>query len=304
VNDISGLIFDIKRYAIHDGPGIRTTVFFKGCPLRCQWCHNPESFSAKSQLMYRANRCIACGQCVQACPEKAIQRQEDGKISISWPRCTACRACVKVCPCGALELVGKKMTVTQVMQEITKDVIFYDQSGGGVTFCGGEPLAQPEFLLALLKQCRKMNIHTAVDTSCFAKREIISDIMDMTDLFLCDIKHQDSFKHKEFTGVENTIILDNIRYLSENGRSIVIRIPIIPGFNDQPETIESLGKLIKEMKNIQRIDLLPYNSGGCHKSERIGLDYSLKEIREPDSKVMRNLADILETMGFKVHIGG
>jgi pyruvate formate lyase activating enzyme len=303
VSDISGFIFDIKRYAIHDGPGIRTTVFFKGCPLHCLWCHNPESLSFKAQLMYRANRCIACGQCVQACPEKAIQPREDG-ISILWPRCTACGACVTVCPGGALELVGKKMTVSQVMQEISKDILFYDQSGGGVTFCGGEPLAQPEFLVALLKQCRKLNIHTTIDTSCYAKREILCDIVDMTDLFMCDIKHPDSAKHKEFTGVENTIILDNIQYLSDKGRSILIRIPFIPGFNDQPETIENIGKLVKQMKNIHQIDLLPYNSGGWHKSERIGLDYTLQNIREPNDTTMESYAGILRKMGFKVHIGG
>jgi pyruvate formate lyase activating enzyme len=303
VSEISGFIFDIKRYAIHDGPGIRTTVFFKGCPLRCRWCHNPESLSAKPQLMYRANRCIACGQCIQACPEKALQ-QEDGKISILWPQCTACGACVTVCPSGAMELVGKTMTVKQVMQEISKDVLFYDQSGGGASFCGGEPLAQPEFLLALLMQCRKLNIHTTIDTSCYAKREIIDDILDMTDLFMCDIKHPDSVKHKEFTGVENTLILDNIRYLSEKARSVLIRIPIIPGFNDQPETIESTGKLVKQMKNIHQIDLLPYNSGGWHKSQRIGLEYALKDVHEPDGKAMEILADILKNMGFKVHIGG
>jgi pyruvate formate lyase activating enzyme len=254
--------------------------------------------------MYRANRCIACGQCLQACPEKALQRREDGKIFVLWQRCTACGACCHVCPSGAMENVGKMMTVAEVIQEIAKDIIFYDQSGGGVTFCGGEPLAQPEFLRELLYRCRTLDIHTAVDTSCYAARDAIDSILDMTDLFLCDIKHPDAAKHRKFSGVENTLILDNIRYLAQKGKPIIIRIPVVPGFNTQPETIESIGKLVSQMKSIRRIDLLPYNGGGRHKSERIGVKYSLEDLPEPESQTMRGLANILEKMGFEVHIGG
>jgi pyruvate formate lyase activating enzyme len=302
VSDITGIIFDIKRYAINDGPGIRTTVFFKGCPLRCLWCHNPESISGSPQLMHRVSRCISCGQCIQACPESAVTRHAG--ISILWQRCTNCGACVHVCPAGAMEMVGKTMTVDAVMQEVGKDIIFYDQSGGGVTFCGGEPLAQPEFLRELLTRCQQMNIHTALDTSCYAERKIIDSVIDKVNLFLCDIKHPDSAKHREFVGVENTIILENIRYLAQKGKPIIIRVPVVPGFNDQPETIEAIGKLVGQMKGIHRIDLLPYNSGGWNKAQRMGADYALKGIREPDSQTMRNLAKILEDMGFEVHIGG
>jgi pyruvate formate lyase activating enzyme len=203
-----------------------------------------------------------------------------------------------------MEMVGKTMTAEDVMREVSKDIIFYDQSGGGVTFCGGEPLAQPDFLRELLTRCQKMNIHTTVDTSCHAERKIIDSIIDGVNLFLCDIKHPDSAKHKELTGVDNTIILDNIRYLAGKGKSIIIRVPVVPGFNDQPETIETIGKLVGRMKGIHQIDLLQYNSGGSNKALRIGADYALRDMQEPDGQTMRSLAGILGNMGFEVHIGG
>ncbi|HML74669.1 MAG TPA: glycyl-radical enzyme activating protein [Anaerohalosphaeraceae bacterium] len=299
----TGIIFDIKRYSINDGPGIRTTIFFKGCPLHCLWCHNPEGISFKAQLMHRPSRCIQCGRCVLVCPHKALEIQ-DKKVIISWEKCTGCGRCVTECPSGAMELVGKSVTADEVMKEIIKDIVFFDQSDGGVTFCGGEPLAQPKFLFELLSRCRAMDIHTTVDTSCYAPRAVLEQIMDKTSLFLCDIKHPDSAKHKEFTGVENAIILDNIRFLAEKRKPVIVRIPVIPGFNDHPETINTIGKLVADMKNIHQIDLLPYNTGGQSKSQRMGKQYQMPGIQEPSGLNIKELADILITMGYKVHAGG
>jgi pyruvate formate lyase activating enzyme len=203
-----------------------------------------------------------------------------------------------------MELVGKSVTSDEVMKEIIKDIVFFDQSGGGVTFCGGEPLAQPEFLFELLSRCRAMDIHTTVDTSCYALRAVLEQIMDKTSLFLCDIKHPDSAKHKEFTGVENATILDNIRFLAEKRKPVIVRIPVIPGFNDQPEMIKTIGKLVADMKNIHQIDLLPYNTGGQSKSQRMGKQYPMSGIQESSDLNIKELADILITMGYKVHAGG
>lgn len=203
-----------------------------------------------------------------------------------------------------MELVGKSVTVDEVMKEMIKDIVFFDQSGGGVTFCGGEPLAQPDFLYELLSRCRAMDIHTTVDTSCYAPRGVLERIIDKTNLFLCDIKHPDSAKHYEWTGVENAIILDNIRFLAQKKKPVIIRIPVIPGFNDQPETIKTIGTLVADMKNIHQIDLLPYNTGGHSKSQRLGKPYKMSGIQEPSGLNIKELAAVLRTMGYKVHTGG
>jgi pyruvate formate lyase activating enzyme len=312
-----GFVFDIKRYAIHDGPGIRTTVFFKGCPLKCQWCHNPESWKAAPEVALRTSRCKKCGQCVRLCSQNAISF--DGDLPKTDPeKCTLCGECIEPCPGGAREIIGSQTTVGEVMAEIEKDVIFYDQSGGGVTFSGGEPLAQPEFLIALLNQCRNKGIHTAVDTSCYAR----GDVLDMVarasspckhgqdgratkpDLFLCDIKHMNSETHRQFTGVENTLILDNIRRLSEQGRRIIIRIPIIPGFNDDATNIEATAGFAATLSGVKKIDILPYNRGGSEKSMRLAGGAKIMRTETPSDRKMNAIAERLGGYGFKVKIGG
>lgn len=298
-----GLVFDIKKYAIHDGPGIRTTVFFKGCPLNCLWCHNPESRRADLELGFRKGRCLGCGQCVEECSQEAISLVENHAVTDA-ERCIFCGRCPDVCPACAREIIGSEMTVGEVMDEVEKDVIFYDQSDGGVTFSGGEPLMQPDFLLALLNQCRELNIHTAVDTSCYAEPEIIESVVGITDLFLCDIKHMNNEMHKRFTGVENNLILENIRGISQTGKKMIIRIPIIPDFNDDPENIEATGEFTASLEGIGRIDILPFNRGGLEKSTRLTGEIESMQLDAPDQEQMSLIAESLKKYVFEVHIGG
>ena len=300
---MTGFVFDIKKYAIHDGPGIRTTVFFKGCPLYCKWCQNPEGWKRHPELGFRRNRCIRCGQCVETCTHKAITSVDDQPVT-DVNICNLCGECVDACMAGAREIIGRQITVSEVMAEVEKDVVFYDQSGGGATFSGGEPLMQPEFLLALLNQCQVQQIHTAVDTSCYAEPEIVERISKNTDLFLCDLKHMDSEKHERFTGVGNNLILDNIKRLSEAGKEIIIRLPVIPGFNDDQANIEATGKFAASLPRLGGIDILPYNRGGMEKSSRLSSDTRLMQAETPDEEKMNSIAKSLDNFGLEVKIGG
>ncbi|MBN2591961.1 MAG: glycyl-radical enzyme activating protein [Sedimentisphaerales bacterium] len=301
--ETKGLVFDIKRYAIHDGPGIRTTVFFKGCPLQCLWCHNPESWKNQVELGFRKSRCVGCGQCAEVCPREAISFVENRPVTDAQ-KCMLCGRCVDVCIAGAREIIGRQITVSEVMAEVERDIIFYDQSGGGVTFSGGEPLMQPDFLVVLLNQCRVMNIHTAVDTSCYAEPEIVESVAERADMFLCDIKHMDSEMHERFTGVGNDLILENIRCLSQAGKKIIIRIPIIPGFNDDPENIEATGEFTASLPVVGRIDILPFNRGGIEKSARLTGENKSMLTETPDEEQMSLIAQSLSKYVFEVNIGG
>ena len=299
--DIKGFIFDVKRYAIHDGPGIRTTVFFKGCPLQCQWCHNPESWNIYQELGFRRSRCIKCGRCFEICKNGAITLTEDGPVT-DENRCRLCGECVNVCIVGAREIIGWQATVNETMSEVEKDIIFYDQSGGGVTFSGGEPLMQPEFLLALLSQCQERGIHTAVDTSCYAEPGIVKKISEKTDLFLCDLKHMNNEMHKRFTGVGNKLILDNIRRLSDAGNKIIIRVPIIPGFNNDKANIEVTAEFVASLPDVNGVEILPYNQGGQEKSNRLISAIQIMKTAVPDKEEMNFILKNLSKYNFEVKI--
>ena len=271
---ITGNISDIKRYAINDGPGIRLTIFFKGCPLSCAWCHNPETHSPQSELMYIFKRCIRCGECVKACPQKALTLVNH-RIVRDPELCNLCGICTEVCPTLALEMVGEQMTPDQLMARIEQDRIFFDESGGGVTFSGGEPLMQPEFLLEMLQRCKAAGIHTVVDTSGCGKIEDLLKIAPLTDLFLFDIKLATPEKHLKWTGAKMEEIHSNLRQLAASGAKIIFRMPMINGINCDQENIEKSAELIAALPGGNLvIELLPYHDIAQKKYEQLNREYA------------------------------
>lgn len=299
---LQGLIFDIKKYSIHDGPGIRTTVFFKGCPLRCAWCHNPEGQSSHAALMVRANRCILCGECQAACPQGAIHM--DGTAVTERKECLACGECVQVCYSGARERIGRQMTVRQVMADALRDLPFYEQSGGGVTFSGGEPLSQPDFLLELLRACREQEVHTALDTCGYAPWSAFESILEHTDLFLYDLKLMDERRHKQVTGVSNQRILRNLTHLSEQGARLRVRIPLIPGVNDGEENLRSTAQFLASLPQLEGIELLPYHDIAQGKYEALGLPYLFHDLNPISPAQVQRWAEVLGSTGLPIFPGG
>jgi pyruvate formate lyase activating enzyme len=299
-----GLIFDIKRYAIHDGPGIRTTVFLKGCPLRCQWCHNPEGQESNPEIMVRSSRCVEeCQDCISQCPQSAISKQ-GGIISVDQSKCDFCGICRDVCVYDAIDIVGREVDVQDVVDEIEKDRIFFDESGGGISFSGGEPLMQDDFLEALVEEFKRREMRVTVDTCGYAPFDVLDRIRENVDLFLYDIKIMDDTKHKEYTGASNQLIIENLRKLSEKGAPIAVRIPIIPGVNDDEENIQSIAKFLLSLDNIKHINLLPFHSGGIEKYKRLGKKTQAKTVEPPSREKIERIKKILEDSGFLVKIGG
>jgi pyruvate formate lyase activating enzyme len=295
-----GVVFDIKHYAIHDGPGIRTTVFLKGCPLDCAWCHNPESKHPQPEFMWWPTRCIGCRSCVEGCPEGAVNLGD--KLVIDEEKCVGCGACVEVCYAEALELVGREMSVEEVMEEVRRDSEFYRESGGGVTFSGGEPLTQPLFLAEMLMACKREGFHTAVDTSGQADPATLEKIMDHTDLFLYDVKHMDPEQHRKYTGTSNEQILLNLSLLK--GRAVVVRVPLVPGVNDDEENIRCMGEYVSGL-GFSDLCLLPYHKVGAEKAQRLNRETGPQFVAEaPTEESLDWLRGVLTEYGLTVKIGG
>ncbi len=299
---LEGLIFDIKRFASDDGPGIRTTVFFKGCPLNCIWCHSPESISRQPELVFYESRCIKCGKCVAVCAYQAQYFTEKGKRKIDRTKCQTCGKCCEACYAGALEMKGNYLGVKEIYDEIEKDVIFFVNSGGGVTLSGGEPTLQSAFVVSLLRKLKKNGIHTALDTCGFVKWEILEELVPYVDLFLYDIKHMDAEKHIEYTGVSNQLILENLEKLAGAGKEILLRVPLVPGYNDSETNIVSIVRCAKKL-HLGEIDFLPYNEIAEAKYEWVGKSYALEHLKGCKNEKLGKIEKIAETKGLKIKIG-
>ncbi len=300
---IKATIFALKRYALHDGPNIRTTIFFKGCPLSCHWCHNPEGIDFNISVITRGGTCVGCGECVVNCLNEALLLTDRG-ICRDDGLCSLCQNCVTTCPALAHESTGWQMTTEQLMQEIQKDEPFYDQSGGGVTISGGEPLSQPEALLALLQGCAARGTHRSVDSSAFAPTKTLLRVAEYTNLFLIDLKHMDTARHRRYTGVTNELILHNLQQLSAGGHPVRVRLPLIPGVNDDRNNIHATGAFVAKCKSVEGIDVLPYHPSATAKYKKLGRQYKGTQFTTPTQEQLNNTVALLKQYLSDVRIGG
>ncbi len=298
---LTGTIFDIKRYALYDGPGIRTTVFLKGCPLACWWCHNPESQAPETELLIRANRCTRCGACAEICPQDAIYLEATTSMT-DRTRCERCGRCVETCFSGARDLVGREIPLAELLREVERDTPFHDASGGGVTFSGGEPLLQAEFLAAALRACREREIHTVVDTCGYALWEVFEGLRRDVQLFLYDLKLLDDDRHVFYTGVSNALILRNLRTLSERGARIIVRVPLIPGVNDDVESLQQLGAFMASLPQRHLVELLGYHDIAGAKYAALGREYLLAGVPVPAPEALEAACRTLEARGVEVRL--
>jgi len=301
MSKVTGLVFDVKHFAVHDGPGIRTTVFLKGCPLRCKWCHSPESQSPRVEIAFHPDLCIGCGACVEVCPTGA---QTMGSEKIRRELCRRCGRCAEACYAGALVKIGDYVSVEDVLREVEKDDLLYETSGGGVTLSGGEPAAQPRFASALLRALRGRGYHTALDTCGHAEWETLRGLLDDVDLVLYDLKHMDPAVHEELTGVSNTLILSNLRKIARRGSpTLVVRVPVIPGYNDSADNIDTMGRFLGDL-NIEAVKLLPYHRLGVPKYAALGREYPLPHLQPPSVETLEWIRGALEARGLKVIMEG
>jgi len=286
---IEGLIFHVQRFSLQDGPGLRSTVFLKGCPLACTWCHNPESQNPEPELFTVESRCFHCGACKGVC---------------SNPECRSCGLCVEACPSGARQMAGRRVRSGQLLEELLRDRLFFDQSGGGVSFSGGEPLMQADFVCELASALKGQGVHTALDTCGFARREDLLRVAACVDLVLYDLKLIDEARHQEATGESSALILANLEALSQVHSAIRIRVPIIPGLNDDEGNLEATARIAARTRGLRRVDLLPYHANGAAKFGRLGKSYSLDAVRAPSAERMEEIAGRFRARGIEVCIGG
>ncbi len=284
---VKGTVFDVQRFSVHDGPGIRTTVFLKGCPLRCLWCHNPESQRLQPEVFFQPANCLDCRRCFSACPEQALDRDRPARVIRN--RCTGCGECAAVCVTEALTMTGQEMMVEEVMDRIDRDAAFYATSGGGVTLSGGDPIAQVQFSVEILRRCQEKGYHTCVETSGQAPWSDLARILAHTDLVLYDIKAIDDRAHRRFTGVSNRRILDNARRAAELGKAMVLRVPVVPGCNDDPANLEATARFAASLPGCPAVELLPYHQMAESKYDRLGRVYSLKGLKPPSAESMEVL---------------
>lgn len=288
-----GLIFDIQKFCVSDGPGIRTTVFLKGCPLNCAWCHNPESKKKKIEIFYNPQKCVLCQRCASVCPSGAHEVSSTAHTFLR-EKCTSCTLCADACPTKALEVVGRLVSVQEVLEEVLKDKIFYETSDGGVTLSGGEPMYQFDFTLSLLKSCKENGLHTAMETCGFAPSENYKDVAPFVDLFLFDYKLFDPELSKKYTGADNELILKNLALLDSLDKKIILRCPIIPDINDCDEHFAKIAKTANKHKNIIEINVEPYHPLGIGKAEKLDVEYSIKASSPSKSDVQRYIDKIKE----------
>jgi pyruvate formate lyase activating enzyme len=297
VSDIKGRVFNIQRYSLHDGPGIRTVVFLKGCPLSCVWCCNPESIEPSPHITFNRDKCLGDGRCIEVCPTGA--RNSEGYHP---ERCNFCGRCVDICPTGALELIGREMTVTELLREVEKDRLFYESSGGGVTLSGGEVLAQKRFAVGFLTELKRHMLHTAIETTGFAPWESLLEVARACDLVLYDLKHMDPELHRSYTGVTNERILENAEKLAKIKNELIFRVPLIEGVNIEESNIRSLAEFIVRTR-VMDVHLLPYHRLGESKYSKLGRAYAC-EGATPDQEAVNSVRRILESYGLVVQVGG
>lgn len=302
----TGLVSDFQRFSIHDGPGIRTIVFLKGCPLHCAWCANPETVCPRPEIMLIPHNCIGCGRCYGVCPTNCFS-ESDGRVSsVDRDKCLLpeCGRCQHVCYANAINISGRYLTVAEIMDVVMKDSEFYERTGGGVTFSGGEPFAQPGFLLELARTAKTLKLHTAVETCGHVSWNMLNSVMGYLDYVLYDLKHMDPDRHLQGTGVNNQLILENLKRIAASGKTIRVRLPLIPDFNDSEENIRATAAFIAGFSSLEALDILPYHRMGESKWGQLHQEYQLHGVTPPDKDRVCQLADIARTYGIEVTVGG
>ena len=299
---LQGIVTNIQRFSIHDGPGIRTTVFLKGCNLRCFWCHNPETLSRDPELQLFPDRCIGCGECFERCPQGAHVMTGEGRVFLR-ERCQACGTCVETCYAQSLLLVGERKTVAEVVDEVLRDLPFYETSGGGVTLSGGEPLLQLDFSYAILERCRQEGLHTAIETAANFAWERVAAILPVTDLVMMDVKLMDAERHRAATGVSNARILENAARLGREAPALIVRTPIVPGVNDNPEDVAAIAEFVAGLPNLLYYELLPFHPLASGKYDSLDMDYRARELKSPPKEQMDALTEVAAQFGIKAQHG-